>query len=24
LAIDCDTANNGKFVAKVEKVYVEW
>ena len=23
LAIDCDTANNGKFVAKVEKVYVE-
>ena len=23
LAIDCDTVNNGKFVAKVEKVYVE-
>lgn len=23
LAIDCNTANNGKFVAKVEKVYVE-
>ena len=23
LAIDCSTANNGKFVAKVEKVYVE-
>lgn len=24
LAIDCDTLNNGKFVAKVDKVYVEW
>ena len=23
LAIECDTVNNGKFVAKVEKVYVE-
>ena len=23
LAIDCDTVNNGKFVAKVEKVYIE-
>ena len=24
LAIDCDTLNNGRFVAKVDKVYVEW
>ena len=24
LAIDCNTLNNGKFVAKVDKVYVEW
>ena len=24
LVIDCDTVNNGKFVAKVAKVYVEW
>lgn len=24
LAIDCDTLNNGKFVAKIDKVYVEW
>lgn len=23
LAIDCNTSNNGKFVAKVKKVYVE-
>lgn len=23
LVIDCDTVNNGKFVAKVHKVYVE-
>ena len=23
LVIDCDTVNNGKFVAKVNKVYVE-
>ena len=23
LAIDCDTENNGKFVAKLDKVYVE-
>ena len=23
LVIDCDTVNNGKFVAKVAKVYVE-
>lgn len=24
LAIDCNTLNNGKFVAKIDKVYVEW
>lgn len=24
LAIDCNTTNGGKFVAKVDKVYVEW
>lgn len=24
LAIDCNTLNNGKFIAKIDKVYVEW
>ena len=24
LTIDCNTLNNGNFVAKIDKVYVEW